>query len=194
LAENQLLLNWVESADGWLAEVERAAGAIDNFDGSLGATYQVRKHGSPPLFEMRFLWHPAFNYSHLNRDQRIESRRDYRQRQWLNPYLVRQFGSQAEAMKDAQDTEHQRLEQRHRCPDGVLQGVDFEFRSDVDGDRSVFVGESEADLEGWKIETVSASTGTRSIHELVISHWWPGHWEALCDWGNYILRWIPPTE
>jgi hypothetical protein len=193
LAENQRLLNWVESSDVWLAEVERAAGAIDDFDGSLGATYQIRKHGSPPLFEMRWLWHPKFNYER-EPERRAESQRSYRQRQWLNPYLVRQFGSQAEAMKDAQDTEHQRLEQRHGYPDGVLQGVEFEFRSDVDGDRSVFVSEGEADLEGWKIETVSAGHGTRSVYEFALSTWWPGRWEALCDWGNYILRWIPPTE
>lgn len=194
MAENQRPLSWVESADGWLAEVEQVAREMDGREGSLGATYRIRKHGSPPLFEMRWLWHPEFNY--LEPEPRAEMADSYRQRHWQNPYLVREFGSLAEAMKDAHDTEHQRVEQRHRKPDGALEGIRLEFRSDIDGFRSVYVSEREADLEGWKIETVSGGSGTRSINQFAMSDWlaWAGWWEAPCDWGDYILRWIPPTE
>lgn len=200
-------LNWFETADGWRVEVDEHS-SMHCGSASRGATYEIRNHESPPVFELRWLWHPDFRED--SPEKREELERNYTEFHWHNPFLVRKFESLAEAMRDAQNMEEQRLQQCSVDPHGALDGISVQFASDYDGNRYAIVDDREADLAGWKIETVNASLGTRDIKKFSRNIQWAfvggsfgfpwvssdlrNPWSAACGWGQFIIRWIPSDE
>ena len=195
MADNKKL-NWLHTSDLWRVEVDQPTptGARDAYR---GATYQIRKHGSPPVFELRWLWHPDFSDRPPNKREELE--RNYTEWNWKLPSMVRQFDSLAEAMNDAQEMEKYRLGPRHAMPPAVLEEIRVEFASDEDGDRYALVDDQEADMAGWKIETIdtSLSAGVRHIvqfkRDTPLPYARSYQWSADCDWGVFIVRWIPPV-
>lgn len=202
-------LNWSQDHDTWRAEVDIPSPA-DTFYAPRGATYQIRKHGSPPLYELRWLWHPDF--SDDSPESRAESERNYTESHWKNPHLTREFETLSDAMRDAEDMERYRLNPgRHALPRGELKGVQVHFECDYDGTRFAIIDEREADMTGWTMETIDPMLGTRHITQFRRDKPWgysdsskkfltAGYysgpyrhpWSAICDFGNTITRWIPP--
>ncbi|MFM8857036.1 MAG: hypothetical protein ACKOI2_07485 [Actinomycetota bacterium] len=186
-------LNWEETPEGWLVEIDDPVpdeqyGWEDNY---AGARYKIRQHGSPTVFELRWMWVPLFG--HLPPAEREEQLRRYKEFHWTNRYLVRDFSTLDEAMRFAEEQEEYRLEQGNTLPSGVLEGLRYRFQSDIDGTRWFIVEDDAVDMTGWKIETISLSLGTRSIAEFEREPWrGQNPWVAICDWGECIVRWIPP--
>jgi hypothetical protein len=185
-------LNWAQTPEGWQVEIDEPA-EVSEFDKHYaGARYQIREHGSPAVFELRWMWVPMFE--HEPPAERGEFVRRFREFHWTNPYLVRSFNSLDEAMRFADDQEKHRLTPSHAKPPGALASLRYEFDCNFDGDRWLVVRDKEVDMTGWKIETIEAGLGTRELCEFKKKSEWPfeNRWSALCDWRNSIVRWIPP--
>ena len=185
-------LNWAQTSEGWQLEIDEPA-ELDR-DNYAGAKYQIRQHGSPAVFELRWMWVPMFEWQPP--EERDESVRNYKDFHWTNPHLVRDFSSLDEAMRFAEEQEKYRLEPTNAEPPGVLTGLWYRFQSDVDGVRYLIVDDISVDMTGWKLEVINSSLGTRSIEKFDREISWYGEhpWSALCDWGEYIVRWIPPGD
>ena len=60
-------LKWVHTSGLWRAEVSDSNNPDSLPWAARGAIYEVRRLGSPAVFELRWLWHPGFGWA---RDQR----------------------------------------------------------------------------------------------------------------------------
>lgn len=198
-------LNWLHTSDPSTSDLwQSTIMDSDNPDsppwGPRGAVYQIRQYGSPPVFELRWLWHSGGSVQDMMRNE-------YKL-YFDEPGMVRQFESLARAMEDAEGIEQVRRNPPAAPPPAVLEGIRIQSAPDYNGDEYVIVDDREADMAGWKLETISRD-GIRRLEKFSRHIPWGGResrkfycalddedlcypWSAYCDLVS-IVRWVPPV-